>query len=145
VERSNFNTIHTDQYDHELNDRLPAELIGALRVLSESYNPNPIAQQFVWALRPFPVKDPPSTYLQAVGEPGSTPAPSFEGVDDNAVHSYLTAVGLVASENSRRSARYNYVPVNTGGMPRWKQVAINTAYRTPRTGAAFQKVYRRLR
>ena len=30
-------------------------------------------------------------------------------------------------------------------LPLWKQWALNTAYRSPRTSAAFQKFYRRLR
>ncbi len=59
IARNNFSTVHTDQYDAWLNDRLPAEMIGALRVLSESHNPYPTVQQFVWALRPVPVTHPP--------------------------------------------------------------------------------------
>ncbi len=142
VDRNNFSTLHTDQYDDELNDRLPAEMIGALRVLSETYNPNPIVQQFVWALRPFPVADLPTTYLQAVGGEDGTAATEFEPTDESAVRSYLMSVGLIASENSRRAPPRQ--PAHST-LPRWKQVALKTAYHSPRSAQAFQKVYRRLR
>jgi len=142
VERNNFNTLHTDQYDDELNDTLPAEMIGALRVLAETYNPNPIVQQFVWALRPFPVADLPTTYLQAVGGPDGTAATELEPADESAVRSYLMSVGLIASENSRRAPPRD--PAHST-LPRWKQVALKTAYHSPRSAEAFQKVYRRLR
>jgi 2-polyprenyl-3-methyl-5-hydroxy-6-metoxy-1,4-benzoquinol methylase len=148
VEKSNFSTVHTDQYDQDLNDRLPAELIGALRVLSESYNPNPIVQQFVWAMRPFPVAAPPTTYLEAVGRrEDEMPEEEFGSADERAVRSYLMSIGLVASEASRRAALYVGGPPSfeSRGLPRWKELALNAAYRSPRSAAAFQRVYRRLR
>ncbi len=142
VERNNYCTLHTDQYDNELNDRLPAEMIGALRVLSESYNPNPIVQQFVWALRPIPVAELPTTYLEAVGGGDGTAATEYEMSDDHSVRSYLMSVGLIASEHSRRAVKYAPEPVT---LPRWKRAALKTAYASPRSAEAFQKVYRRLR
>ncbi|MHB8499054.1 MAG: glycoside hydrolase family 99-like domain-containing protein [Acidimicrobiales bacterium] len=141
--RDDYCTVSTDQHDTELAGRLPVEMVGALRVVSEAFNPNPSVQQFVWSLRPVPVPSTPSTYLEAVGSPGGGPLSELEPIDEHAVRSYLTSVGLVASEASRRS--WADRPASQGGMPRWKQVAISTVYRSPRTGAAFQKVYRRLR
>ncbi len=35
--------------------------------LSEAFNPNPLVQQFVWALKPVPVTTPPTSFLHAVG------------------------------------------------------------------------------
>jgi 2-polyprenyl-3-methyl-5-hydroxy-6-metoxy-1,4-benzoquinol methylase len=140
--RNDFLAIRTDQYDRELNERLPAELIGALRVVAESFNSNPNVQQFVWSLRPFPVTTPPTTFLQAVGRPKDAPEPDFESGDDHAVRSYLMSIGLVAQENTRRN---QVPPPSSSSLPLWKQAVIKTAYRSPRTGAAFQSIYRKLR
>jgi hypothetical protein len=143
VERDDYQTVHTDQYDRQLNDGLPVEMIGALRALSEAFNPNSLVQQFVWALKPVPVTTPPSSFLQAVGpdEDGDPyPAPNIRPVRD-----YLMSVGLIASERSRRSES-DRPPRSVGSsLPWWKQRALDLAYKSPRTGAAFQKAYRRLR
>ncbi len=151
VDRNDFYAIRTDQYDDGLNDGLPAEMIGALRTLSETYNPNTTVQQFVWALKPFPVKSPPDTYLQAVGRQGD------EGDEDVAltaerewtIRHYMRSVGLVASEHSRRAVASgtNYLPefIQSDALPAWKRRVLEIAYRSPRSSAIFQKIYRRLR
>ena len=46
-------SLRSDQYDEELNEELPVEMVGALRAMADSYNPQAPVQQFVWALRPF--------------------------------------------------------------------------------------------
>jgi 2-polyprenyl-3-methyl-5-hydroxy-6-metoxy-1,4-benzoquinol methylase len=141
VARNDFTTIRTDQYDDRLNDGLPAEMVGALRTLSESHNPNTTVQQFVWALKPSPVKSPPETYLEAVGRIGDDDDTAAAARDEHAVHHYLKSVGLVASERSRRG----YTQSGSGSLPPWKQRALAIAYRSPRSAAVFQRVYRRLR
>jgi 2-polyprenyl-3-methyl-5-hydroxy-6-metoxy-1,4-benzoquinol methylase len=147
VERDDYQTVHTDQYDRELNDGLPVEMIGALRSLSDTFNPNNLVQQFVWAMKPVPVTAPPASFLQAVGpeDPAGGDQAQFPVVDVRPVRDYLTSVGLVASEQSRRGV--SYLPPVSGGssLPWWKQRALDIAYKSPRTGAAFQKAYRRLR
>ena len=65
---NDFSTFRIDQYDTALNDGLPTEMIGALRVLAEATNPSAAVKQFVWALKPVPVPTPPATYLDAVGD-----------------------------------------------------------------------------
>jgi hypothetical protein len=139
VARNDFTTIRTDQYDDNLNDGLPAEMVGALRTFSESYNPNTTVQQFVWALKPSPVKSPPETYLEAVGRTGDDGDAAAAARNEQAVHHYLKSVGLVASERSRRGSTHS------GSLPPWKQRALAIAYRSPRSAAVFQRVYRRLR
>ncbi len=139
VARNDFITIRTDQYDDQLNDGLPAEMVGALRTLSEAYNPNTTVQQFVWALKPSPVKSPPETYLEAVGRTGDDGDAAAAARDEHAVHHYLKSVGLVASERSRRGY------TQSGSLPPWKRRALAIAYRSPRSAALFQRVYRRLR
>jgi hypothetical protein len=148
VERDDFETSHTDQYDEALNDQLPLELVGALRTMAGSLNPNSSVQQFVWALKPFSVKSPPETFLQAVSrdDGGDGSAVSAEATSE--MHRYLSTVGLLAAEQSRRGrATYHYVPefAQSDALPAWKQRALSLAYRSPRSSAAFQKLYRRLR
>jgi 2-polyprenyl-3-methyl-5-hydroxy-6-metoxy-1,4-benzoquinol methylase len=133
VAREDYETLHTDQYDSELNDALPVEMMGALRMLAESANAQASVQQFVWALKPFAVPAPPETYLQAVCPPpaepaeattdaqpdeapggvgvagapsggeGDEPAPSTIETTATALRTYLMSVGLIASEQSRRA------------------------------------------
>jgi hypothetical protein len=146
VERDDYETVHTDQYDRQLNDGLPVEMIGALRSLSETFNPNPLVQQFVWALKPVPVTAPPSSFLQAVGPDDDQEL--FPDMNIWPVRDYLMSVGLIASEQSRRSVSYlpALPPLSASrSLPWWKQRALGLAYKTPRTGALFQKAYRRLR
>jgi 2-polyprenyl-3-methyl-5-hydroxy-6-metoxy-1,4-benzoquinol methylase len=143
--RDDFHALETDQYDAELNDGLPAELVGALRTLSEAFNPNPTVQQFVWALKPIPVTDPPTTYLQAVGRgEGDGEAVSLaEG--NRMVSDYMVSVGLLSSEQSRRAMRHVPRFTQSDGLPAWKRRALSVAYRSPRSAAAFQKAYRWIR
>jgi len=143
--RDDFHALETDQYDAELNDGLPAELVGALRTLSEAFNPNPTVQQFVWALKPIPVTDPPTTYLQAVGRgDGDGEAVSLaEG--NRMVSDYMVSVGLLSSEQSRRAMRHVPRFTQSDGLPAWKRRALSVAYRSPRSAAAFQKAYRWIR
>ena len=150
VARDNFSVIRGDQYDEALTDSLPLEMVGALRVLSEAQNPAAAVQQFVWAVRPVPVKSPARTYLEAVGltdkERRQGPA-----ADLSPVHSYLGSVGILASEANRRAVEGGYGGGFTGGgrgglsmaqrLAYYKQVALREAYKTPRRGAAFQRVH----
>jgi 2-polyprenyl-3-methyl-5-hydroxy-6-metoxy-1,4-benzoquinol methylase len=174
VARENYETLQTDQYDADLNDALPVEMLGALRVLAESANEHASVQQFVWALKPFPVPAPPETYLEAVapssadavatGESGGgernprskpgaeeSAVPAVEeqpsGVQATAteLRTYLMSVGLIASEQSRRAQG---LPADDDGypvVPRWKRKVLDAVYRNRRTAELFQRVYRRLR
>jgi len=143
--RDDFHALETDQYDAELNDGLPAELVGALRTLSEAFNPNPTVQQFVWALAPVPVTNPPDTYLQAVGR-GDGDGESVSLAEGNRkVADYLVSVGLLSSEQSRRAMHRVPRFAQSDGLPAWKRRALAAAYRSPRSAAAFQKAYRWVR
>ncbi|HXW39359.1 MAG TPA: glycoside hydrolase family 99-like domain-containing protein [Acidimicrobiales bacterium] len=161
VSRSDYQTVTTDQYDTELNGALPAEMIGALRLLADSINPDDSVQQFVWALKPFAVADPPDTYLEAVGprdggaervaspDREATAEPTDLDTTDGptsktesaaaAVRNYLTSAGLIAAEKNRRAQ------VPAPPVPRWKQRAIAAVYRSKITGRIFRRVYRHLR
>ena len=164
VARHDFEAVRTDRYDGELNDHLPLEMVGALRTMADALNPASAVQQFVWALKPFPVANPPESFLQAVApdEGDGAPVPAAEAELD--IRRYLSTVGLLASEQSRRVAgeqRQHRAsaprPAATepavvapgerpdDWLPIWKQWALNFAYRSPRSSALFQKLYRRLR
>jgi hypothetical protein len=147
VARDDFSTVRSDQYDAEFNDSMPVEMIGALRVLSESNNPNAAVQQFVWAMRPVPVPAQPTTYLEAVGRP-TEEGPHAPGSqrDGQAVNHYLVSVGLIASEANRRIVNSQPSHIYSGMMlPAWKQRALRIAYGGPRRAAFFKKVYGRIR
>jgi 2-polyprenyl-3-methyl-5-hydroxy-6-metoxy-1,4-benzoquinol methylase len=168
VARNDFEALRTDQYDEELNDHLPLEMVGALRTMAGALNPAGAVQQFVWALKPFPVANPPESFLQAVAPGDDDPAPTLDVEAELDIRRYLSTVGLLASEQSRRVAdgprRHRAsqprpaepvepaVPAAVNPderpddwLPLWKQWALNVAYRSPRSSALFSKIYRRLR
>jgi hypothetical protein len=136
VARNDFSTLRTDQYDAELNDALPAEMLGALHVLSESYNPSAAVQQFIWALKPFPVSNPPISYLEAVGAAEGPVEAEPEGNEGQAVRTYLVSAGLIASETNRRAAKH----LRFGLLPRWKRALFKKVNRSPRSAAAYKKL-----
>ncbi len=144
VARDDLQALRSDQYPASVNDELPEEMVGAMRVLSQGYNPNWAVQRFIWALSPQPVKNPPASYLDAVGprsERANDPRLSHEGA--YAIRNYLSSVGLVASETNRRlaeSLRRHQAP-----LPLWKRSVLRTVYSSPRSAAAFKKVYGWLR
>jgi 2-polyprenyl-3-methyl-5-hydroxy-6-metoxy-1,4-benzoquinol methylase len=141
VTRDNFSVIRGDQFDAELTDSLPVEMVGALRVLSEAENPDAAVQQFVWALRPVVVEEPATTYLEAVGlthkERSAGPTANL-----TPVYSYLNSVGILASEANRRAAnRGRGGPSLRRRLGYYKRAALRKATETPGRGAAFQRVY----
>ena len=125
--------VRSDAFDQDLEDSIPEEMIGALRVLAETYNPQWAIREFIWALEPVPVIVAPLTLSDAV-------APQSEDVralpDDrrHPVYDYLASVGLVASETNRRA-------VNLQRMrPRWK-VALHRSIRaTPARAAMYERL-----
>ncbi len=143
ISRDNYCAIKSDQYDPDLNDGLPTEMIGALRMLSETYNSHAAVQQFVWALKPVPVPTAPTTYLQAVGEQDEGAEAVAASIDSRPVYDYLRSVGLLASEANRRAAQRPAAPSRP--LPRWKKTALKSFNRSPRSAAAFKKVHGWLR
>ena len=104
VAQNNLSTSKTDQYDPDLNDALPAEMIGALRVLSEAYNPHAAVQQFVWTLRPMPVNALPTTFLEAVGEADEQPD-SGSPLEDRTDCQRLSGVGRPRGQRNQSPRR----------------------------------------
>lgn len=128
-------------------DELPEALVGALRVLSDAYNPQWAVTHFVWALAPRPVKQAPESFSQAVmaDQPDEEPSRAVSRVQ--AVQAYLESVGLVASEVNRRGAeelRRRGRPARTdlsSSLPGWKRGVLALVYRNPVSAAAFRRIY----
>ena len=118
-------------------------MVGALRVMADAYNPYTSVEKFVWALQPFPAKDPPETFLEAVESPphGDQEAPADEE-GTVALDRYLTSIGLVATESNRRAAARRKAQ---GPLPPWKNAVLGRIARSPRIDAAFKKAYGRVR
>jgi 2-polyprenyl-3-methyl-5-hydroxy-6-metoxy-1,4-benzoquinol methylase len=146
VARNNFSALRSDQYDLELNDEMPVEMIGALRTLSESTNPHPAVKQFVWALRPIPVAEPPTSYLQAVGRLTNGPEHDCDTRGTGqALRNYFRSVGMIVTETKRRSAVH--LPHHAAGnsIPIWKRKILNIVHRSERAESVFKKAYGRFR
>jgi hypothetical protein len=142
--RDDFVNLRTDQYDAVLNDELPVEMVGALRTLSGTYNPQASVQQFVWVLTPFPVSSPPTTFLEAIGAPDAAEGAAEEGApptDHRALHDYLEAVGLVSSETNRRAAKQ----MQSSLKWRLRMGTIKKVSESPRVAVAFKKFHGWLR
>ena len=144
VARNDLESVDSEQYDAHLNDALPAEMIGALRVLAQACNATMAVEQFVWALKPAPVTAPPTTLLQAIEDPrGVFETRGFQ-VDAIAIDDYLGSVGLVASETNRRAAK-QLRSTDYPGFPWWKRHLLRATKRSPRFAEALRKVESRIR
>jgi 2-polyprenyl-3-methyl-5-hydroxy-6-metoxy-1,4-benzoquinol methylase len=153
VAREDYCVLRGDQYDTELNDALPAEMVGALRTLSQAENPNAAVQQYVWALRPVPVEQRPTTYLEAVGLSEDEMATGPRS-DMRAVADYLASAGILASEAARRAIASGYGHHGGGASTAMsmdervaylKQLAVRQASKTPRRGRLFRRIFRIVR
>jgi 2-polyprenyl-3-methyl-5-hydroxy-6-metoxy-1,4-benzoquinol methylase len=144
IARDDLSTLLSDQYDPELTDALPVEMVGALRTLADTFNPTASVQRFVWAVRPVPVTSFPTSYLEAVDRPDDEDGEEAADVpaEGQALRDYLVAVGLIATETSRRSVVY--VP-HRDTVPTWKRKVLRTIDRSPRAAALFKSVYGRIR
>ena len=150
VARDDFSTIRSDQYDPDLDDALPPEMVGALRTLAAAENPAASVQQYVWALQPVPVERRPQSYLEAVE---LTPAQAAAGPrsDMRAVADYLASAGMLASEAARRAVQSSYGHRGRAGsqdrdtIGDLKAGAVRVLYSNPKVGRAFRKLYYRVR
>ena len=122
VERDDDESVRSGSYDEELEDSIPEEMLGALRVLAETYNPYAAVREFVWAAEPVPVAAPPCTLAEAV-EPRPGDARALPDGIRHPVDEYLASVGIVASEVNRRAVNLRRTP-----PPRWKRAVHRTVY-----------------
>jgi len=122
VERDDDQSVRSGSYDEELEDSIPEEMLGALRVLAETYNPYAAVREFVWALEPVPVAAPPRTLDEAIAPRPDVTRELPDGIR-HPVDEYLASVGIVASEVNRRAVNLRRTP-----PPRWKRAVHRTVY-----------------
>lgn len=135
IGEGNVESVRSRHYDADLTDAVPGEMVGALRTLAECTNPDMAVEEFVWALRAVPVADPPATFADAIA-PGGDDAPQdpLEGGSTQPLYDYLSAAGLITSEQSRRNPPRPLVP-------KWKRKVLDRVNRSRRATAVVQKVH----
>jgi hypothetical protein len=137
VDRDDFRRVRSDQHDTELEDSIPEEMVGALRILSETYNPESTIEEFVWALAPVPLDSPPTTFAAAVAPPPADEERDLPKAIRHPVYDYLASVGVVASETNRRAVALRRQP-----RPRWRRAFLEAVNANPRTAEAYKRLRR---
>ena len=141
ADRHDFQVVESDNYHSDLMDRLPEEMVGALRILSQHTNPSWAVEHFIWALTPFRIDTPPKSFGDA-----TAPAPRETGGDSTgeavgAVRRYLELMGILASEARRRAENQTK---RQGGRPLWKRTAVKAVRSSPRLASAYYAARRRI-
>ena len=145
ADRHDFHAVKSDRYNADLLDGLPEEMVGALRILSQHTNPNWAVEQFVWALTPVRVEQPPQSFRDAMtptfgnateGSEGTRGAPREAVV---AVQRYLESMGILANETRRRNSA-----VGGPARPAWQRAMSKAINSSPRTASAYRSVRRRI-
>ena len=137
VERDDFCRVRSDQHDTELEDSIPEEMVGALRILSETYNAESTIEEFVWALAPVPLDTPPPSFAAAVAPPPAEEERDLPKAIRHPVYNYLASVGVVASETNRRAVALRRQP-----RPRWRRAFLEAVNANPRTAEAYKRLRR---
>ena len=103
--RDDVATVQSEHYDAALADNLPPEMVGALAVLAETYNPRWAVETFVWALVPTGDRRLPDSLADTVSPDPDVRPRRYTDEQRRATARYLSSVGLVASETNRPAAR----------------------------------------
>ena len=133
-----YRSVRSEAYDPELHDGLPEEMIGALRVLSEAYNPQWAVEHFVWVLAPVEIDQSLQSAPETVA-PAEETQRRFTDEQRASVEGYLASVGLIASETNRRAVVLRRTP-----RPRWQRALLRSVNSSPRTASAYKEVRRRI-
>ena len=142
VGRDDHHSLYSDQYDVDLRDGLPEEMIAAVQTTAQAINDNWSVTHFVWTLEPRPVGMAPISYGEAVA-PGTRPRIGPKAT--TAVAEYFASVGLMASETSRRAFAVQQRAAARSSLPLHKKAFLKVVYSSPGLAAAFRGVYTRLR
>ena len=133
--RDDVRSVRSDQHDAALVDCLPVEMVGALTVLSEAFNPQWAVERFVWALTPT-ADGPRATSFADALAPGPDVTPrTYTDDQHRAVGRYLDSVGLVVTEANRRAVDRGRSP-----HPAWRRTVARLAQSSPRTASAYRRV-----
>ena len=144
VGREDLHSLYSQQYDADLRNGLPEEMVGALQATAEAVNPNWSVTHFVWALEPQAVEMAPTSYLEAVSPAEPPPTSRISRQASETVATYLASVGLVVSETNRRAVIATRNSTVAAPRKRLKPFVLNFVYRSPRRAALFKRLYRQL-
>jgi hypothetical protein len=117
TDEADVRALRSSQYDAELYEALPTEMVGALRVLSETYNANGTVECFVRMLTPV-----------SPGGSGGRSSPLGRTLTMRqraTIEIYLASIGLVTGEENRRAT----AAATAGGRrsrPRWLRALRRT-------------------
>jgi len=133
--RDDVAAVESERFDGALADNLPPEMVGALTVMAEAYNPQWAIETFVWALAPTADHRCPGSFAEAVApDPDETPR-HYTEEQHRALARYLASVGLVTSETNRRATAQG-----RPGAPAWRRTLGRLAESSPRTASAYRRL-----
>jgi hypothetical protein len=136
-----FESVRSELFDEDLENSIPEEMAGALRVLSETYNPQWAVREFVWALTPISVTSPPRTFGEAIA-PDEDEVRKLPGPWRHPVEDYLASIGIVASEINRRGGYRRGLYARRPRRLRWKESIYRVVSGAP-GGSALVKSIRK--
>jgi hypothetical protein len=133
--RDDVATVQSEHYDAALADNLPPEMVGALAVLAETYNPRWAVETFVWALVPTGDRRLPDSLADTVSPDPDVRPRRYTDEQRRATARYLSSVGLVASETNRRAG-----PPGRPPHPAWRRTLRRLVDSSPRTASAYRRL-----
>ena len=137
VGRNDVSSVRSRHFDEELHDALPEEMVGALRLLAETYNGHWAVEQFVWALEPRTVEGSEDNMTVPPTEAPGGRVRQHTDQQRATLDNFLASVGLLASEANRRAG------VSTPKDPSWKDSVRRLANLSPRTASVYERARRR--
>ena len=139
IDVDNVLSVRSGAWDAATLNGIPEEMVGALRVLSEAYNPYWAVERFVWALTPMDLTE---SLVKTNGTVGSDSMATERAHSEKRalVQQYLDSIGLVASETDRRASALRSLP-----SPFWKQTILRAAKTSPGLSARLSNFKRRFR
>ena len=132
-------SVRSGAWDAATLDSIPEEMVGALRVLSEAYNPYWAVERFVWVLAPMALTES-QVRADALVGPDSIASGRGRSEQRGLVQQYLDSIGLVASETDRRALALRSLP-----SPFWKRAILRAAKTSPRLSSRLSNFKERLR
>jgi hypothetical protein len=138
IDADNVLSVRSSTWDAATLDGIPEEMVGALRVLSEAYNPHWAVERFVWALAPVDLTRSPAR-IDGIADADSLASGRAHSEKRVVVQQYLDSIGLVASEADRRALARRSLQ-----SPFWKRAILRASKRSPRLSSSLSSIKRRL-
>jgi hypothetical protein len=144
VRRDDHHSLYSEQYEVEVRDGLPEEMVAAVQATAQAVNKNWSVTHFVWVLEPRPLGMAPSSYGEAVAPVAPRTGPRIAPKATATVADYFASVGLMASETSRRAVAEQRRAAARSSLSLPKKVILKVVYSSPSLAATFRRVYTRL-